>query len=117
VYNKNIDTLFGWSMHEGKKIDQEIRIPSWIESDPISTKFFIKGLFESDGSIYSDRGYKMANLVSYNQELVQYANEKITQFGFVPRIYTLREKNGMKHTLRISKNVDEFIALFNIQKS
>lgn len=117
VYNKNIDTLFGWSMHKGKKIEQELCIPFWIGSDTVFTKSFIKGLFESDGSIYLDRGYKMANLVSHNPELAQYAKDVISSFGFIPRIYIHQEKNGLKHTVRISKNVDALITLFNIQKS
>lgn len=116
IYNKQINTLFGWDMHSGKKIDQIIKIPDWIYRDRVFTIRFIKGLFESDGSVYFDRTYKMANLVSYNAEIIDFAFLEISKLGFMPRRYKILQKNHIKHTLRVSKDVDKFLNLFNIQK-
>lgn len=116
VYNKNINSIFGWKLENGKKYQQKIIIPDWINTDINFIKSFIKGLFESDGSIYFDRKYLMINYVSYNVEIVNYLFIQIKKIKFSPTISKFREKNGIKYTLRISKNTKEFIKYFNIIK-
>lgn len=117
VYNNQINDLFGWKMEKGRKINQKIKIPNWIGKKEVYIKHLIKGLFETDGSIYKDRNYLNVNLVSYNKEVTQYAFNKIRKFNFNPKQYQVKEKVNIKHILRISKDVDRFIKFFNIKKS
>lgn len=117
VYNKKINEILGWKLENGKKINQKILIPDWINSDKEFIKFFIKGLFESDGSIYYDRGYIMTNFVSYNKEVIDYLLLKIKAFDFEASLSKYKEKNGMRYTVRICKKSKEFIQYFNIEKS
>ncbi len=117
VYNKKINEIFGWKLESGKKYKQKIAIPKWIDFNPEYTRFFIKGLFESDGSIYKDRGYTMANLVSYNKEIVDYVITHAITLGFRLSLSTHQEKNGVKYTARIAKDSLRFIEYFDIQKN
>ncbi len=117
VYNKSINNIFGWKMELGKKINQKIIIPKWITADKNFIRYFIKGLFESDGSIYKDRKYLMANFVSYNKEISYFVYKFINSIGFTSNIYKNKEKNGYKYTVRISKNTNTFIKFFKINKS
>lgn len=116
VYNKNINSMFGWKLENGKKYKQKIIIPKWIDTDLSFIKYLIKGLFESDGSIYLDRKYLMANFVSYNKEIIDYLVKQIMNLSFSPTVSKFKEKNGYKYTLRISKNTEKFIEYFDIRK-
>jgi len=116
VYNNSINNLFGWRLENGKKIDQIIQIPEWINKENLFIKNFIKGLFESDGSIYIDRKYLNANLVSYNREIVDFAFDKIIECGFSPKKYTVKEKNKNKYTVKVSTKTQEFLSFFDIKK-
>lgn len=117
VYNNQINTILGWKLELGKKYQQTIKIPKWIDLDPEYIKFFIKGLFEADGSIYKDRGYLMTNFVSYNKEVIDYVLIQIKLFNFKASLSTHQEKNGMKYTIRIAKDTLKFIEYFDIQKN
>ncbi len=117
VYNNEINNVLGWKLELGKKYQQTIMIPNWINSDPEYIKYFIKGLFEADGSIYKDRGCTMVNFVSYNKEIIDYIEIQIKLLDFSLSISTHQEKNGVKYTLRIAKNSQKFIEYFNIEKS
>lgn len=116
VYSNKINGLFGWYLEKGKKNEQIIKIPSWIETNEDFIKNFIKGIFESDGSIYNDRGYLMANVVSYNKEVVDYTCTRLQDLGFSPKQYHTKERGRDRYTMRVSKRTQELIDFFNIQK-
>jgi len=77
-YSNQWEQLLGWHVGAGSKIKQKIRIPGWIFSKKIYLKRCLKGLFETDGSIYLDRGYLMVNFVTAIPTLASDAMDAIS---------------------------------------
>ncbi|EKE19685.1 MAG: hypothetical protein ACD_8C00124G0034 [uncultured bacterium] len=117
-YSNKWENFLGWSAKGGSKEKQEITIPEWIKKNEKYSISCLKGLFETDGSIYTDRKYLMANFVTIIPTLAADVMEIITGLGFKPNMQLRKEKNEkIKHTIRISKDTEEFIKLVNIDKS
>lgn len=108
----------GWTASGGSKIKQKISVPKWIKNNKKYTKKCLKGLFETDGSVYLDRKYLMVNFTTAIPELSRDVMEMILKNGFRPNLQFHRTKNGkIKYTIRISKNAGEFIKLVGIEKN
>ena len=117
-YSNKLENLLGWSAKGGSKEKQKITVPIWIKNSKQISKSCLKGLFETDGSIYTDRNYLMANFVTILPTLASDVMEMVSNLGFKPNIQTRKEKNGkIKHTIRISKNVDKFIKDIKLWKA
>ncbi len=117
-YSNQLEDLLGWEAKGGSKIKQKISIPKWIRNNRIFTLRCLKGLFETDGSIYFDRKYQMANFTTAIPTLSQDVLAMITKLGFKPNLQIHRATDGrIKHTIRISKRAKEFIRLLKIDKS
>src|SRR3989344_3229913 len=63
-YSNKLEDLLGWKTKGGSKYIQKVRIPNWILRNQQLTKECLRGLVQTDGSIYIDRGYLMVNIVS-----------------------------------------------------
>jgi len=117
-YSNKWEGLLGWKAKNGSKERQQISVPSWIKNNKKYSTLCLRGLFETDGSVYMDRKYKMANFVTIVPTLANDVVGIILNLGFKPNMQTLKEKNGkIKHTIRISKNTEEFLKLVKIDKS
>lgn len=116
-YSNHLENLLGWKAKKGSKINQSVSIPSWIKQDEGYSVKCLKGLIETDGSIYNDRGYKMVNFVTYIPTLADDVISIIKLLGFKPNMQTLKISNNIKHTIRISKNTEKFIKTILIDKS
>jgi DNA-binding transcriptional regulator WhiA len=117
-YSNKWENWLGWQALGGSKYKQQVIIPEWIfESDNL-TKLCLKGLFETDGSIYSDRGYLTVNFVNIIEPLVRQIYEAILRLGYSSNIQVL-EQDGRKdkYTLRISKHALKFINDIGINKT
>lgn len=44
-----------FGMVEGNKIQNGLRVPEWIKASRLYTKAFLRGLFDTDGSVYIER--------------------------------------------------------------
>lgn len=116
-YSNKLENFLGWSAKGGSKEKQEISIPDWIKRDRKYAISCLRGLFETDGSIYTDRKYLMANFVTIIPTLAKDVMEIIISLGFKPNMQLRKEQNGkIKHTIRISKNTEQFINLVKIEK-
>jgi DNA-binding transcriptional regulator WhiA len=116
-YSNKLEGFLGWKVGFGSKHIQKISVPDWIKNDRKFTISCLKGLFETDGSIYIDRKYLMANFVTTIPSLAKDVIEMIRSLDFKPNIQKFKQKNGKtKHTIRISKNTKGFIKLVNIKK-
>lgn len=111
------ENLLGWKAKNGSKIKQKVKIPTWVKENEKYSIQCLKGLIETDGSIYSDRGYKMVNFVTYIPNLANDVMDMIKSLDFKPNMQKLKISNNIKHTIRISKNTEEFLKLINIDKS
>ena len=106
----------GWKAKGGSKYKQNIRIPDWIRKNDEYKTSCLRGLFETDGSIYKDRGYKMANFVTIIPNLAKDVLKMIKDIGFEARSYCIKTKPIKRYTIRISKNVNDFIETIGLKK-
>lgn len=118
-YSNHLEDLLGWKASKGSKFIQNVRIPLWIKANKVYLIKCLKGLFETDGSIYNDRGYTMINFTTIIKDLADDVMNGIIFLGFTPRLYIIKERHAKhtRYTIRISKRVKDFILLTNIDKS
>lgn len=117
-YSNSLENLLGWKSNDGPKEKQEISVHLWIQNNKKYTLLCLKGLFETDGSVYTDRKYKMVNFVTIIPSLANDVVHMIEKIGFKPNMQILKQANGKtKHTIRIFRNVENFIMLVDIDKS
>ena len=111
------ENLLGWKAKNGSKIKQKVKIPTWVKENEKYSIQCLKGLIETDGSIYSDRGYKMVNFVTYIPNLANDVMDMIKSLDFKPNMQKLKISNNIKYTIRISRNAEKFIKTVKINKS
>jgi len=117
-YSNELEDLLGWRAKGGSKEKQKVSIPDWIMKNKTYSKKCLRGLFETDGSIYTDRKYLMANFVTIIPTLAENVMAMIGNLGFKPNIQKFKAKNGkIKHTIRISKNTLKFVKLIGVEKN
>lgn len=124
VYSKHLEPLLGWYAKRGSKFVQNVSVPTWIKSDKEYIINCLRGLFETDGSVYFDRGYKMAIFSTIIKKLAEDVDNLIFSLGFTPHFYEIMRATDVKklkvtpkYQVRLSKNVTEFLDLVNIDKS
>ena len=120
-YSNKWEGILSWKAGLGSKYDQNARIPKWIVSEKQYMKHCLRGLFETDGSIYKDRNYVMVNFVTIIQVLAEDVMYMIEELGFKPNLQILKpNKNNpnskTKYTIRISRDSQKFIKNINLQK-
>ena len=115
-YSNYWEGLVGWKAKGGSKIKQSVKIPKWAKDNKKYSIQCLKGLMETDGSIYTDRNYTTVNFVTYIPTLANDVIEIIKKLDFKPNLQKLKVGNHIKHTIRISKDTPKFIKLVNIQK-
>ncbi len=111
--------ILGWN--PGSKFSQLADVPDWIKSNKEYTVCCLRGLIETDGSIYIDRGYKMVMFTSIIPNLIQSFAEMSESLGFAPKVYSYTPKtkfNSKKlYHVRISKQTQNFLKLVQPDKS
>lgn len=123
VYSNHLEGLLGWKAKDGSKFVQKISVPPWIMENDTYKINCIKGLIETDGSIYCDRGYKMMMFTTVIPSLAKNFYQMVISLGFNPRFYKIERKsnpyNFKQQTLyhiRLSKNVEKFLQLVKPEK-
>lgn len=117
-HSKHWETLLGWHVGYGSKIDQQVCVPGWIKSNRSYLTSCLRGLLETDGSLY-DRGYPMVMFVTAIPVLAQDVLEMISSLGYYPRIYRImnEKRKAPIYHVRLSKRVKEFLSLVGPQKA
>jgi len=115
-YSNQWEKLLGWKAKSGSKIKQNIGIPKWIFQNKSTRIACLRGLLDTDGSYYFDRGYLMINFVTMIPKLAKHTFELIKITGYQPKIYHLKIKNQIRHNIRISKNTKNFVKLIKPNK-
>jgi intein/homing endonuclease len=116
-YSNKWEDLLGWKAKSGSKYKQKVSVPGWIKANKEYTNHCLRGLFETDGCVYKDRGYIMANFVTIIPNLANDVIEMIKNLGFAPRIYKITTKPIDRYTIRISKNAELFIKTIELIKN
>jgi DNA-binding transcriptional regulator WhiA len=116
-YSNKLENLLGWKALKGSKEKQKVHVPYWIIKNKVYTKECLRGLFQTDGSIYKDRKYIYTNFTSIIPTLINDTKEMIENIGFKPKIQkTLQFNNKTKYVIRISKDTQKFIKSINLWK-
>lgn len=125
-YSNEWEKILGWMANGGSKFKQNVDIPKWVFSKKKYLISCLKGLIETDGTIYTDRGYKMVMFTSTILCLAESVNKAVKQLRFGSHFYKIaKEKQASKYGLtkstlyrvRISKKTEQFLKLVKPLKS
>ena len=118
VYSNKLNLVIPWVVGRGSKIEQRTHVPDWILSDNKYSAACLKGLLQTDGSIYTDRKYLMVNFTNLIKPLIDDTYTMIENLNFRPKLYQSTQKNGnIKYVVRVSKDVQKFITKIGLTKS
>jgi len=124
IYSNLLEQIIPWKTGRGSKFAQKVSIPEWIKENRKYKINCLKGLIETDGSIYYDRGYKMMIFTTIIPKLANDFYEAVVSLGFNPHLYKIKRKDDPRYInqqivyhIRLSKNVNEFLKLVKPEKS
>lgn len=107
-----------WKVGMGSKFQQLARVPLWIQKSKTYSRHCLKGLLQTDGSIYRDRGYLMVNFTNHTQPLVEDVFHILETLGFRPTVSKTATKNGgLKYCVRLARNAETLIQKVGLSKS
>lgn len=106
VYSNSLEELLGWKC--GSEHAQSATIPHKILYDKILLTSCVKGLIQTDGSIYTDRGYEMINFTNKTKILAYDVYNSIIKLGFSPQVREVVFDGNTKYIVRLSKDVQRF---------
>jgi len=120
VYSNHLEKLLGWKSGQGSKFMQNVSAPDWIKQNKGYKISCLKGLIETDGSIYFDRSYKTIMFSTIIPELANDVLEIMNSLEFEPKIYKIKRNSSNQKTIyniKLSKNVAEFLNLVKPEKN
>lgn len=108
-YSKSIAlTLNGCGMPFGKK-----KLSKLTPNVPLDDVSFIRGLFDTDGSVYRKYGrYMQIQFKGANPELLEYVRESLTRLGFGPTAIR-RDATKFRFFLSRQGEIDLFFHVIN----
>lgn len=116
VYSNTLNEWMPWHVGMGSKIDQNVRVPEWIKQRPAFAKACLRGLLQTDGSIYTDRGYLMINFCNVIESLTLDVHQMLQGLGFRPTITKTQDRKRMKYTVRIAKDSERLVKILKYYK-
>ncbi len=120
VYSNHLEKLLGWKSGKGSKFRQNASVPRWIKQDKEYAINCLKGLIETDGSIYFDRNYKTVMFSTIILELANDVFEMMVSLRFEPKIYRAKRNSSNQkiiYNIKLSKNVSEFLKIVKPEKN
>ena len=116
-YSNKWEGWLGWYYDKGSKFNQRVSVPQWVKNNRKFSANCLRGLFETDGSFYIDRGYGMMNFVTIVDNLAEDVSYMINKLGFKCGVYKLKTRTKDRYNIRVSKNVIEFKKAIDFNKS
>ena len=124
VYSNHLEKILGWKAKGGSKFYQNISIPSWVKENEKYKINCLRGLIETDGCIYTDRGYKMMIFTTIISKLANDFYDIAVSLGFKPHLYKIKRGTSLYkynqkiiYHVRLSRNVDKFLNLVKPEKA
>ena len=118
VYSNKLNEYMSWQVGLGSKHIQNAHVPHWILDDIQYIRPCLKGLIQTDGSIYTERKYLTVNFTNVIEILANDVKGMMEQIGYAPHIYQSMQKSGnYKYTVRLSKGVAKFIDEIRLTKT
>ena len=117
IYSNFLPKLLGWKWDAGPKDKQNVQVPNWIKAEHKFIRECLRGLLQTDGCIYKDRGYTMIGFVNTSTNLAYDVFKMINTLGYRPNMQKFKQENGkIKYTVRLSRNALKFIKEINLWK-
>jgi len=116
-YSNKWEDLLGWKAFGGSKYEQDVAIPDWIKKDKKYSLLCLRGLLQTDGGVYMDRGYKAVMFVTIIPRLANDVMDIIAALGFRPNLYDIPTRTKRRYNVRLSRDVDRFIECVDLHKS
>ena len=117
VYSNKLTQWMPWAVGKGSKQKQLAHVPAWIRNDRRYAKECLRGLIQTDGSIYKDRGYLMINFCNNVRPLANDVYHMMQALGYSPTITETPARQRTKYTVRLARNVEELIEDLNLHKT
>ena len=114
IYGKKIIEFFSsMNIKPGNRIENKSLIPKWIFRKKKFMKACLRGLYDTDGSIYELLphwpGLYQLNFDNYNFPLLKQVRILLIQLGYHPsRIHGTKTKNGTKIDLTRKGEIEKF---------
>lgn len=103
VYSNKLNDWMPWTVGMGPKKAQKARVPSWIRNDVTYSQNCLRGLIQTDGCIYVDRGYTMVNFTNNCKELAGDVHTMLERLGYRPRLMISNNAGLIKYTTRVAR--------------
>lgn len=116
-YSNKWENWLGWRVGKGSKYEQKISVPEWIKQNKKFSIECLRGLMQTDGCVYIDRGYKMIGFVTIVPTLANDVISMIIKLGFKVNIYKIKTKTKARYNIRISKDAEKFIRTLELRKN
>lgn len=117
LYSNKLEDLLPWKTNAGSKHTQQAHVPPWIFSDDIYIKSCLRGLILTDGSIYTDRGYRMVNICTNIKPLAQDILQMSELLNTPGTLSVTTQPSGKhKYTIRFAKHAQKVIQILKISK-
>ena len=117
VYSNKLTEWIPWKVGRGSKIDQNIRVPNWIRESQSFTRACLRGLLQTDGSIYVDRGYTMLNFCNVVKPLALDVHTMLKAIGFQPTFTQTLDRKRIKYTVRVAKDCNRLVKDLHFYKA
>ncbi|MBP6884547.1 MAG: LAGLIDADG family homing endonuclease [Candidatus Pacebacteria bacterium] len=114
-YSNKLVEMLGWKV--GSKHSQSASIPEWILKSEKYSRECLRGLLQTDGSIYKDRGYEMVNFTTIIKPLAENIMDIFISMGYQPQIRKVLFKGRSKYLIRVSRNVSDLISEIDLWKN
>jgi len=116
VHSNHLEDLVGWKVGQGSKYRQNAHVPEWIREDRKYIIPCLQGLIETDGCMYTDRGYKAVMFVNIVRDLSLDVYHMMQALNFSPRFYSLinfktKFMSHPRYNVRLARNVDKFLSV------
>ncbi len=106
-----------WEAGKGSKIKQQAHVPHWILADKKFSGACLRGLIQTDGCIYSDRGYRMVNFTNNIEILALDVRRMMENLGFKPNFSKILNGKNFKYTVRLSRDAKKFLSALRLYKA
>lgn len=117
VYSNKLKEWVPWEVGKGSKIKQQAHVPNWILADQKFSKACLRGLIQTDGCIYNDRGYQMVNFTNNIERLSLDARQMMEDLGFKPNFSKILNGKNFKYTVRLSRDAKKFLRALRLSKA
>lgn len=114
-YSNKLEKMLGWKV--GSKKSQLVSIPKWILDSEKYSRECLRGLLQTDGSLYKDRNYSMVNFTTIIKPLSEDVMNILESLGYKPQIRKVLFKGKFAYVVRVSKNVSDLVTDIDLWKN